>query len=426
METESTQQIWIYLNEGDSQHGRSLAGQVLDVLRAAGCPGATILRGVGGYGMHGVIHSDIMVDLPSHLPLVITCIDRVDRIAQVLPALRELVREGLIAITPVQVIQYSHREGGPFPRHLTVADVMTRDVAQARPETSMAEIVRLLIDRAVRALPVVDAERRVVGIITDGDLLTRGGAMLPVRLQQLLPQGERAAHVASLTEHPPQAADVMTPNPITLPTTTSLARAAAVMAAENLKRLPVVDDAGRLVGMVSRSDVLKTVAEGLSRRPEQPIPLASGDLATVGGLMITDVPAVHRDTPLAETLDRLLETPKRRVIVVDDDQQVIGIITDGDVLRRSARRAQESGVRRLAAWFSGGSRPEELEVAAKGRTAADVMTSPAITVTPETPTVEAIQLMMKHAIKRLPVVDSSGRLIGMVGRAAVLSALRSD
>jgi CBS domain-containing protein len=196
------------------------------------------------------------------------------------------------------------------------------------------------------------------------------------------------------------------------------------MADHDLKRLPVVDDAERLVGMVSRSDILKTVAEGLRHHPEQPLDLPAGAPATVGALPINPVPTAQRDTPLAETLDRLLTTEERRVVVVDEDRRVVGIITDGDVLRRAARRVPGSALQRLASWFSGGERPTELEVEARGRAAADIMTSPVITVTPDMPIAEAIQLMMANSIKRLPVVDAEGRLLGLIGRAAVLSALR--
>jgi CBS domain-containing protein len=385
-----------------------------------------VLRGVGGYGVHGVVHSDLIVDVPSHLPLIITFIDRPERVERVLPTLRALVAEGLIAITPVQVLQQSHRAGGPFPRHLTVADVMSRDLASVGPDAPIAAIVGLLFDRALRAVPVVDGEQRVVGIITDGDLLARGGATLPLRLQQLLPLGERAAQVAALAEQPQRAADLMTPAPVTLPATTPLAQAAAVMADRDLKRLPVVDSAGRLVGMVSRSDLLNTVAEGLRQRPEQPLRLPEGAPMTVGGLPIAAVPAVERDTPLAETLERLLETEKRRVVVVDGERRVVGIITDGDVLRRAARPVQGSALQRLAAWFGGGARPEGLELAARGRTAAEIMSAPVITVTPATAIAEAIRLMVAHNVKRLPVVDEAGRLLGLIGRAAVLAALRAD
>jgi CBS domain-containing protein len=80
-------------------------------------------------------------------------------------------------------------------------------------------------------------------------------------------------------------------------------------------------------------------------------------------------------------------------------------------------------LRALLDWLGGGTRPEGLEVAARGRIAADVMTSPVVTVTPATPIPEAIRLMMAHKIKRLPVVDLDGRLVGLVGRAGVLAAI---
>ena len=110
-------------------------------------------------------------------------------------------------------------------------------------------------------------------------------------------------------------------------------------------------------------------------------------------------------------------------MVVDDADHVVGIITDGDVIQRAAKRARPGGLRALVDWIGGGRRPEGLEVTARGRTAADVMTSPVVTVTPETSIPEAIRLMMAHKIKRLPVVDASGQLVGLVGRAGVLTAV---
>jgi CBS domain-containing protein len=98
-------------------------------------------------------------------------------------------------------------------------------------------------------------------------------------------------------------------------------------------------------------------------------------------------------------------------------------ITDGDVLRRAAQRDRSSALRSLLAWLSGDRQHEGIEVAVAGRTAADVMTSPVVTVTPATPVVEAIRLMIAHRIKRLPVVDEQGWLVGLVGRAGVLAAL---
>jgi CBS-domain-containing membrane protein/PII-like signaling protein len=418
-----TQQVWIFIKESDQWHHKPLFLALLDFLRREGVAGATVLRGLAGYGARGQVHTATLVELASELPVVIIFVDRADRVARIMPQLTEMVQVGLISTTPVTVIQTGHRTPGLFPAHLTVADVMSRDVAQVQPDTPVSEIVTLLIDRALRALPVVDAAHRVDGIITDGDLLTRGPTDLSVDLQRALPLAERAAQVATLADQPHRAADLMTPNPVTLRVTTPLAQAAAVMADRHLKRLPVVDEQSRLIGMVSRSDLLKTVAEGLRQRPAEPLQLPAGAPTTVGGIMLHEVPSVYAATPLAETLDRLLETDKRRAIVVDDDNRVVGIITDGDVVERAAKRARPGGLRALLDWLGGGARPESLEVAARGRTAADVMTSPVVTVTPETSIPEAIRLMMAHKIKRLPVVDANSHLVGLVGRAGLLAAV---
>ncbi|MEI7768649.1 MAG: CBS domain-containing protein, partial [Chloroflexales bacterium] len=219
------------------------------------------------------------------------------------------------------------------------------------------------------------------------------------------------------------AADLMTPNPETLEDTLPLARAAAAMAAHNRKRMPVVNIEGTLVGMVSRSDLLATVAEGMRQRPDEPLDLPAGAPATVGEMMLAEPPAVLAAAPLAEALDALLASPLRRAVVVDGDRAVVGVITDGDVLRRAARRLPGSAISRMAAWLGGGERPAELQLEARARVASGVMTSPAVTVRADAPVSEAIRLMMAHKVKALPVVDGAGHLAGIVGRAGVLAAL---
>jgi CBS domain-containing protein len=99
---------------------------------------------------------------------------------------------------------------------------------------------------------------------------------------------------------------------------------------------------------------------------------------------------------------------------------VAGIITDGDLINR-ATSAERSGIiqtlsRRLL--------PEQGDTfQLNRRTAAEVMTSPVLTVTPQTSLFEALQLLLTHQIKRLPVVDDDGKLVGLVGRGGILQAL---
>jgi CBS domain-containing protein/PII-like signaling protein len=419
-DTVKTQQLWIYINEGDSHHGRSLAQQIMEALREAGCPGALALRGIGGYGGHQVFHSELAVEVASHLPLVITTIDRAERIAQILPTLRGLVHDGMIAITPVEVVYVSQRERGPFPRHLVVGDMMSRDVAHVALAEPVSRVVSLLIERGLRALPVVDSGGHVVGMITDGDLLSRGARGLSLRLQRSLPPAERIAPAPDL--QPQTAADLMSANPQTIGEHMPLAQAAAIMAGHNRKRMPVVDSAGRLVGMVSRYDLLKTVADRMRQNPAEALPMPEGAPACVGEMMLTGQATLGSTAPVAEVLDALVASPLRRVVILDAQGGVQGIITDGDLLRRAARPLAPGALGQLAAWLSARKGPAALQVE-DTRVAAETMSSPVITVRSDAPVAEAISLMMAHRIKALPVLDAEGRLVGMVGRAGVLRAL---
>jgi len=225
--SDAVQQVWVFLNDSDQWRGRPLYLAVLDMLRREGVAGATALHGIAGYGARGQIHTAQLVELAGALPIAITFVDRAERVERVLPQLKAMAPEALISLAPALVVAAGHRAPGPFPAHLTVADVMSRDAARVRPDTPIEAIVTLLIDRALRALPVVDGEGRVVGIITDGDLLSRGGLQLSTEVQRLLPLPERAAAVAALAGQPHGAADLMTPNPITLASDTPLAQAAA-------------------------------------------------------------------------------------------------------------------------------------------------------------------------------------------------------
>jgi CBS domain-containing protein len=215
----------------------------------------------------------------------------------------------------------------------------------------------------------------------------------------------------------------MTAGPETIAQDMSLAQAAAIMSGHGRKRMPVVDADGALTGMVSRYDLLKTVAEGLRQRPDEPLELPAGAPATVGAIMLADPPAVRADAPVADAHNALLESPLRRVVVVGEGGAVVGIITDGDLMRRAARRLQGGALGRLAAWLSGGEAPEELQVQARGRVASEAMSGPAVTVAADAPVSEAIRLMMAHGVKALPVVGSTGQLVGLVGRAGLLAAL---
>src|SRR5207249_1147628 len=105
-----------------------------------------------------------------------------------------------------------------------------------------------------------DAEQRVVGIMTSGDLVERAGSLRLELLEALSPSA-LTREIQALERAAKTTADVMTRDPVTLRPDTDLAAAAHVMVTRRLKRLPVVDAAGRLVGMVSRLDILHSLSD---------------------------------------------------------------------------------------------------------------------------------------------------------------------
>ena len=417
----SAQQVWVFIGESDRWHGQPLYLAILEVLRRGGCAGGTVLRGVAGFGANSLIHTAALVELSTDLPVVVTFVDRADRVARVLPEISEMVREGLITVSATEVVKYTHRVPGAFPAGLTVADVMTREVVSASPDTPAGELVQRMLATGVRAIPVVGGDRRLAGIVTDGDLLARGAVRLPIDVQRALDATRPPAEAARIEAHPQRASEIMAPVSVTARPGMSLAKAAALLADGRLTRVPVLDAEERLVGIVSRSDLLRTIAQA-PPKPTGPRPHVSGH-GLASAAMAREVATVHRDTPLAETLDRLLGAADRRVVVIDEAGRPIGVITDGDVLGRAARRIHAGAFRSLAAWFAGGARPEGVEVAARGRSATDIMSGPVVTVADGAALAEVLRVMMTRRLKLVPVVGPDGVLRGAIGRADLLAAL---
>lgn len=144
---------------------------------------------------------------------------------------------------------------------LTAADVMTTTVVTVSPETPVPEVARLLHEHRISGVPVVDADGKVVGIVSEGDLIGHAGAIGEQRRSWWLRlfTSENALAQDYARTHARTVKDVMTSRVISVPDTTSLADIARQMERYGIKRVPVVRD-GRLVGIVSRSNLLQALA----------------------------------------------------------------------------------------------------------------------------------------------------------------------
>ncbi|MGI8575968.1 MAG: DUF190 domain-containing protein [Egibacteraceae bacterium] len=101
----------IFVGEDDEHEGRPLFESIVELLRREGLAGATVFRGIMGFGRASVIHSSKVLRLSEDLPIVIECVDRADAIERVLPALDAIIVQGLVTVERAEVRIY--RASGP-------------------------------------------------------------------------------------------------------------------------------------------------------------------------------------------------------------------------------------------------------------------------------------------------------------------------
>ncbi len=101
----------IFIGESDRWHGRSLHLALVEEAKRQGLAGATVLRGIEGFGAHSRIHTTRLVELSSDLPLVIEIVDEEEKIRAFLPTVEAMVQEGLVTWERVNVLVYRHRQG---------------------------------------------------------------------------------------------------------------------------------------------------------------------------------------------------------------------------------------------------------------------------------------------------------------------------
>jgi CBS domain-containing protein len=139
---------------------------------------------------------------------------------------------------------------------MRVQEVMTTDVATTAPESSLKDAALELVRRRISGMPVVDGEQRVVGVVSEADILAKeGDEQKPGGfLQWLVDPGDPwvAARFDAVT-----VGDAMSAPARTILPDRTVAEAATLMLDENINRLPVVDAEGKLVGLVSRGDLVR-------------------------------------------------------------------------------------------------------------------------------------------------------------------------
>ena len=151
---------------------------------------------------------------------------------------------------------------------MQASDIKTTDVVTVGPAAEAAEVARLMLERGISAIPVVDGKRRVLGIVSEGDLIRRADCGAEGRRSRWLALvADRTAEF--IKAYGTRTKDLMTRDVITVSEGAPLGEIARTLETHRIKRVPVVQD-GRLSGIVSRADVLRGLASVSSARAERP------------------------------------------------------------------------------------------------------------------------------------------------------------
>jgi len=412
--------IEIFTSEEAMYKGRPLYKEVVRYISglkiAARC---LVSRCMEGCYENGEISTQNILIGSFNMPVLMKIILPSAQAEAILPNLEQMIDEGVMGVQEINIRCHKMRKR-LIPRHLKVKDMMTPDPKSVSVHTPVCDVVQLLLSSTFTGVPVVDKENHPVGVISQGDLIYRGG--MPVRLGLLAESGK--GHLESVLESflCKKARDIMSPA-VFIKETEPLTHAVDVMLEKNLKRLPVTNGKGKLTGILSRMDIFRTIS---NETPDWNAILAQnilvGNVKYVSDIMRRDVHTVFPDTPVADVLHLIDSNDIQRVAVVDKEMNFLGILSDRNLL--AAFSDHKEGIWE---YFTGKLNFRQRDDKGLNRhlrlkTASQVMKKDPIKILENATIEEAIRLMTEKMIKRLPVVDADGKFKGMISRESLLRA----
>ena len=415
------QAIEIFTSETARFRNQPAADAVIQYIRdlkiAARC---LVTRGIAGCYESGEITTPKLEVLSYNLPLRIYIVLPAGETDQVLADLNNMMSDGIIALHDLHVVGYRARKAF-FPPHIKVRDVMTPSPKKVSITSPLWEAAQILISSVFTGLPVVDNKNRPAGVLTQGDLILRGG--LPLRPGLLAESDEDRLESALAGISHKTAGEVMTTPVISIAEKRKLSEAVDLMLDKGIKRLPVVDKEGKLCGMISRLDIFRTVMhESPDWKSFQAQKIVVDHLSTVKDILRRDTHTVSPDTSIDAVIRVIDQNDIQRVAVIDGDAKLLGIISDRDLLVffKQAPEGIWGMLAKVKKPFFQDACPGDFRECLLNTKAGSVMTTDLITVPEDMLIEDAIRLMTEKAIKRLPVIDAGGRFKGMISRDSLL------
>lgn len=419
--TQSYVVIEIYTGERAKYDGKFLSDAILKYIRKLKAPARLVVfKGTEGCYENGEVSTQKIMDLSINQPVKIEIVLPSAEADAVIADLQEMVSDGILGTRPLMVS--SHRtQKRLFPPQSRVRDVMTPKPVSVQTGDPADQVMKTLLSENFTGMPVVDLENRPVGVVSQSDLIYRAG--MPVRLALMAQSDPERLKTVIQDLSGKTSQEIMTTPAVTVQETDLLTHAVDTMLEKEVKRLPVVDTAGFLTGMLSRLDIFQTITrEAPDWEQMQKHHIHVTNVRSVSEIMRRDTQTVTPDTPVHKVLTIIDNDDIQRVAVVDPDGRLLGLISDHNLL--SAFSDQAPGVweilSKLVPFSAKSKHAGKVREKLGDQPAQAVMETDLVTIGENADIDKAISLMTEHIIKRLPVVDDQGIFKGMVSRETLL------
>ncbi len=408
------QRARVYVREDDRSATQPLFVAILEHLRREGASGATVLRGVTGFGPARRVVAATVAPGDS-APLIIEWVDPADRIQRVLPEIQELAPRALITVEPIEIYHALLRTQGALAGGVEVARCMRGEpyVLHADALVGEALIVMLAYDQPV--VPIVNDQNVLQGIVTPDDL-ARAGVALPYRVLRSLTHDESKQYLSVVANKPIRA--IFNSEPRSTTASAPLIETLRKMIEWDYEAMPVTNRDGHVVGLVYADDVLQQVLATPDSTPG--VEAADGE-TRVRVLMQTMVPQAAATSALVDALPTLLRTAPPYLIALDSRGTVTGTVSDTQLLATVPAAARPLILDMLITR----SVPQHND-ALRGLTVADVAQPHGTLLTTDNTLQEAVQSMLAEAQEYLPVVNQADALVGLVRRSGLLRAILQE
>ncbi len=277
-----------------------------------------------------------------------------------------------------------------------VSTYMVSPVYVLRPQDTLSYARNLMLSKNVSRLVVVDDNGRPVGVVTVSDIADVISRRDENTLDDILVR------------------EVMTRNPIVIGENKTIKKAAYILLKNKIGGLPVVDEEGRLTGVITRTDIARAFSERYK------------GVYTVEDIARREVSIARRSHSISYIVKLVNADPSGKVVIVDENMKPVGVIAKRDIALLEPLMISRKGKESYRKYKAETPRVEGRTVTTRAYmipVAEDVMTPNPITAYTREDAAEAVSRMVSNSIGCLPVVDENGVLRGILTKIEVLAAL---